>query len=263
MKKHLEVSKKIVKSIPNMLTLCNSLCGFAAILNTLRAYGRPAEDQYDIFVISAVMIFCAMVFDAFDGFVARLLKAGSMHGIQMDSLSDMVTFGVAPAVLISVMTHAMKENLVPLQEVYVYSLSAVYLGGAALRLATYNVKEMFPEEGVKIDHDYFSGLPTPGGAAAICVLVFFARETEMDLSKIALALPLYGAVLGLIMVSNIPYLHAGRWFFSLPRKRINLLIFLLMLLAIALFKIEAVVTIVTLYVISGPVIYIARKCKRA
>ena len=263
MKKHIDVSKKIVKSIPNMLTLCNSLCGFAAILNTLRAYGRPAEEQYDIFVISAVMIFCAMVFDAFDGFAARLLKAGSMHGIQMDSLSDMVTFGVAPAVLISVMTHAMRDDLKLFQEIYVYSLSAVYLGGAALRLATYNVKEMFPEEGVKIDHDYFSGLPTPGGAAAICVLVFFARETAMDLSKVALALPLYGAVLGLILVSNIPYLHAGRWLFSLPRKRMNLLLFLLMLLAIAFFKIEAVVTIVTLYVLSGPVIYIARKFKRA
>ena len=113
---------------------------------------------------------------------------------------------------------------------------------------------MFPKPGEKVDHNYFSGLPSPGAAAAICVVVFFARYTKMDLSQVALGLPIYGAVLGLLMVSKVPYIHAGRWFFSLPRKRINLVIFLFMLLAIALFKVEALVVIVTLYVLSGPVL---------
>ena len=107
----------------------------------------------------------------------------------------------------------------------------------------------------------YSPVPSPGAAAAICVVVFFAKYTAMDLSKVALALPIYGAVLGLLMVSKVPYIHAGRWLFSLPRKRVNLLIFLFMLLAIALFKVEAMVAIVTLYVLSGPVIGIFR-CKR-
>lgn len=258
MKKYLDAPKKLVKCIPNMLTLCNSFCGFAAILCTLQAYGKNPEEQYRIFAISAVMIFCAMIFDAFDGFAARLLNAGSMHGIQMDSLADMVTFGVAPAVLLSVMTHAMTKNLLPSQEIMVYILSAVYLGGAALRLATYNVKAISPESS-KENHDFFSGLPTPGGAAAICVAVFFARYNTMDLSKVAFVLPVYGAVLGLLMVSKIPYIHAGRWFFSLTRKRINLLIFFVMLLAVAFFRVQAVVAVVTLYIISGPVLAVLRK----
>ena len=89
---------KYLKWIPNALTLGNSLCGFAAILFTLQVYDPGnAETVSSIFAFSAFMIICAMVFDAFDGYAARLLNAASLHGIQMDSLADMVTFGVAPA----------------------------------------------------------------------------------------------------------------------------------------------------------------------
>ena len=124
-----------LKCVPNSLTLCNSLCGFAAILYTLRAYERfyNSSNALSVFATSAVLICCAMIFDAFDGFAARLFNAASMHGIQMDSLADMVTFGVAPATLVAIMTHSLRDwDLNRTQEILVYILCSVYLGCAAL-----------------------------------------------------------------------------------------------------------------------------------
>ena len=93
-----------LKAVPNALTLCNSLCGFGAILYTLLVYDTAMATEMgveEIFAVSAWLILFAMFFDAFDGLAARVLNATSMHGIQMDSLADMVTFGVAPATLVS------------------------------------------------------------------------------------------------------------------------------------------------------------------
>ncbi|MCQ2352919.1 MAG: CDP-alcohol phosphatidyltransferase family protein [Victivallaceae bacterium] len=265
MKKYLEFPRRIVKSIPNMLTLCNSLCGFAAILYTLRAYGQPPDVQTRIFTVSAIMIFCAMVFDAFDGLAARLLHAGSMHGLQMDSLSDMVTFGVAPAVLVSVMTHAMSgHTLIPRQEFMVYALAAIYLGGAALRLATYNIKAMFPGTEEE-NHDFFCGLPSPGAAAAICVAVFFASTFDLGesgLRNVAFGLPIYAAVLGLLMVSKFPYPHAGRMIFSMRKSRWKMLLFIALVIVWSVFKTPGLFLIVTGYILSGPVIGLIRVCKK-
>ena len=93
-----------LRFVPNSLTLGNSLCGFAAILYTLRAYeGRDLD--LGIFAVSAWVILCAMIFDALDGFAARIFNAASMHGVQKDSLADMVTFGVAPATLVAIFAH--------------------------------------------------------------------------------------------------------------------------------------------------------------
>ena len=95
------------KSVPNALTLCNSICGFGAILYTLRAYSSP-QGVTDVFAVSAWIIIFAMFFDAMDGFAARIFNAASMKGIQMDSLADMVTFGVAPATLVAIMSYCLQ-----------------------------------------------------------------------------------------------------------------------------------------------------------
>ena len=157
------------KSVPNALTLCNSVCGFGAILYTLRAYSS-SRGVTDVFAISACIILFAMVFDALDGFAARIFNAASMKGIQMDSLADMVTFGVAPATLVAIMAHHLKQ-MSNSQYLIVCGLAAVYLGGAALRLATYNVHAMLEKK----SSDKFTGLPTPGAAAAICSIVIFCN----------------------------------------------------------------------------------------
>jgi len=254
------IRRKVRCGIPNALTLCNSLCGFAAILYMLRAY-EYRDNTFDIFAVSAMMIFSAMVFDALDGFVARLLHASSMEGIQMDSLSDMVTFGVAPATLVAIMTHSLRDwDLKRAQEILVYVLCAIYLGCAALRLAIYNVQAIDPSRRIA-SSGHFSGLPSPGAAAAICVVVLFARECRFDLYRLAFVLPIYAGVLGLLMVSHIQYLHAGKWLISMfhsPKK----MMFFAVLLAIAIIgRAAGLALIVTGYILSGPLQAIFKKLR--
>ena len=253
-----EVGRRMLKWIPNALTLCNSLCGFAAILYSFRAYEtrlggagcllEGADMKY--FFVAAFLIFCAMIFDAMDGLAARLLNAASLHGIQMDSLSDMVTFGVAPAVLVVMVTESL-YNWYPVHPVFVYLCSAVYLGGAALRLATYNVAAM-NNDGKK-NPNWFSGMPSPGAAAALCVVIFVMPGFRDFFKAYPLILPVYAALLGILMVSGIPYFHAGRFLMSVKRNPKRLILLVLVILAAALFRYNGVAAVVTLYVLSGPV----------
>lgn len=208
-----------LKAVPNALTICNSLCGFAAIINTLRVYetlhvADGSVDSSEILMRSALLILFAMVFDAFDGFAARILNAASMHGIQMDSLADMVTFGVAPATLIVVMTHSL-PSFDPKNFFIVWALAGIYLGCAALRLATYNVHAMIEKK----SSDKFSGLPSPGAAAAICTAIIYYNYLGMEIKHLAVILPVYCALLGILMVSRIQYAHAAKWLLSIRRNR--------------------------------------------
>jgi CDP-diacylglycerol--serine O-phosphatidyltransferase len=248
-------NKKWIKGIPNSLTLCNSLCGFASILITIQAYkyvndpGAVAK----VFAWSAAMILFAMVFDAFDGYAARILNAASMHGIQMDSLADMVTFGVAPATLVAVMAHHMRHIDTVKGFIPVCILAAVYLGSAALRLATYNVHAI---QDKKSSGDKFSGLPSPGAAAAICSLVIFVAYRDGKVNRLLLYLPWYTAILGLLMVSKVPYVHFAKWLISTKRnkKRLLFLIVILLLWIITGFAFSNPI-IVPLVLINGYVIW--------
>ena len=246
-----------IKWVPNALTLGNSLCGFAAILYTLQVYEKMmqrdgSEGIETIFAISACMILFAMVFDAFDGYAARLLNAASLHGIQMDSLADMVTFGVAPATLVAVMAHSMR-SLAGNQFRLVWCLCAIYLGCAALRLAKYNVHAMLEKK----SSDKFSGLPSPGAAGAICsVTIFDALEQPLDNSAMAnliSCLPYYTALLGVLMVSSIPYQHFGKWIFSIPRHKKRMLIAFLVLVALCIEPAWTGVILINGYIVWGPV----------
>jgi CDP-diacylglycerol--serine O-phosphatidyltransferase len=258
---------KILKIVPNALTIGNSLCGFFAILYTQRACeNNDIGDMLKVFVMGAWMIFAAMIFDALDGLAARTFRATSMTGIQMDSLSDMVTFGVAPAILVASMTRCLC-NYSPgsWQELIVYAFCSLYLGCAALRLAIYNVKAITEHKNSKS----FSGLPSPGAAAAICVTIFFvyslsSRETSrVDHCWVAFILPVYAAMLGMLMVSRVSYLHAGKWLISMFRNRKKQLVFGVLLLLVIIFEIDALAALVTGYILSGPLsLLLSKKMRR-
>ena len=242
-------TKRSLRWLPNTLTLCNSWCGFASILWTLSVYEK-SSNTYDILAVSALIILGAMVFDVLDGFAARMLDATSMHGLQMDSLSDMVTFGVAPAVLMAVLTHWLQGVQTTAQVWVTYLLCSVYVGCAALRLATYNVKAM-EKSG---DSNVFHGLPSPGAAAAIVSLVLAMRAYDSEVfSSLAMVLPFYAAVLGVLMVSPLPYRHLGKWLLTRKNNQpFKIVILIVLLLAVAVFREYAVFTIITFYVLSGP-----------
>ncbi|MBU8901561.1 MAG: hypothetical protein KOO69_02365, partial [Victivallales bacterium] len=167
-----------------------------------------------------------------------------------------VTFGVAPATLVAIMAHHLKV-MSNTQYLLICGLAAVYLGGAALRLATYNVHAMLEKK----SSDKFTGLPTPGAAAAICSIVIFCNSLD-SINYLELALPIYAAVLGLLMVSSFPYVHVAKWLLSIRRNRRRLILFLVFFLAIFIFKNAAIVALINLYILSGPAIALWNKFKK-
>ena len=242
-------AKRKLRWLPNTLTLCNSWCGFVSILWTLSIY-ESSTNIYDVVLVSSLIILGAMVFDVLDGFAARMLNATSMIGLQMDSLADMVTFGVAPAVLMAVSTHWLQGVQTNMGVRITYLVCAVYVGGAALRLATYNVKAM-EHTG---DSDVFHGLPSPGAAAAIVSVLLAMRACNLDLKNWVMVLPVYAAVLGILMISPLPYRHLGKWLLTRKNNQpLKVVILIILLLAVAIFREYAIFAVITLYVLSGPV----------
>jgi len=269
--KELIENNKWLKKVPNTLTIGNSLCGFGAIINTLHVYDGTNSAPEAVFAFSAWLILFAMVFDALDGFAARIFNAASMHGVQMDSLADMVTFGVTPAVMVAIMGHRYSAEI-PYHYNFIWVASGIYLGCAALRLATYNVHAILEH---KSDGKFY-GLPSPGGAAAICSLVLLYSLKPGELKQIIPFLPIYTAFLGFLMVSKVRYAHIGKWIQASKRNKWRMIVIALVLGSLIwqpiaqLWRKETadiwfpqfiVVAIINLYVLSGPVTTLLYKLK--
>lgn len=214
---------KTVPVLPSVVTLGNVFFGFLAmakaadalvLVNASNLILTPAALHK--IEVAALLIFVAMVFDALDGTVARLTRQTSPFGAQLDSLADMVTFGVAPAFIAKVLV----DQVLPTHPKLYYVAAAIYVLCAAMRLARFNV-EVRSE--AADDHTEFAGLPSPAAAAVVAaMLVFFCalKATQEDLpfftawlaehgaeNWLAWSLPSVLVVLGLLMVSRIPYPH--------------------------------------------------------
>jgi CDP-diacylglycerol--serine O-phosphatidyltransferase len=217
---------KDVPVLPSLITLGNVFFGFLAIAKVadalrLSAPSAPFSTVVGLFETAAVLVFVAMVFDALDGRVARMTGQTTPFGAQLDSMADMVTFGVAPAFLGKVLVdwHAQTDlnNLLPRHPRIFYAAAAVYVLCAALRLARFNVETSADED----DHREFKGLPSPAAAAVVCSLValFCTRDDSSDklshflmsqhhFDWIVVTMPFVLVLLGLLMVSRVPYPHA-------------------------------------------------------
>ena len=217
---------KEVPVLPSLITLGNLFFGFLAIAKVADALrlAQPGENfgaLVGCFELASILVFVAMVFDALDGRVARMTGQTTPFGAQLDSMADMVTFGVTPAFLGKVLVdwHAQIDanKLLPLHPKLFYAAAAVYVVGAALRLARFNVETGADED----DHREFKGLPSPAAAAVICSLValfctrndanavishWLMKKEQFDV--IVVAMPFVLAGIGLLMVSRVPYPHA-------------------------------------------------------
>lgn len=215
-----------VAVLPSLITLLNAVCGFAAIHFTARGMTEPdrlwlERPELTYFAAAGWMIFLAMVADGVDGFLARMTRGTSGFGGQLDSIADMVSFGVAPAFLmLRVVESGLKELVRPVSPIFgsipgklLWLTAAVYVCCAALRLARFNVEH----ESHETAHSTFSGLPTPGAAGVIASLVLLFGEVQLvkDTSRVAhilseviiYLLPLISVIIGLLMVSRLPYIH--------------------------------------------------------
>ncbi len=179
------MKKRITKSfIPNLLTLVNLFSGFAAIV-----YSTVGD-----FEKAAVFILIAAVFDMLDGLVARLINAASEFGAELDSLCDVVSFGVAPSFMLY------QIYFYQLNEIGILIASLPALTGA-LRLARFNVQLVSME-----DKKYFKGLPIPSGALTIVSYIIFYHRTGIIPEEYKLVtILLVTLVTSIVMISNIKF----------------------------------------------------------
>lgn len=219
--------------LPNLLTLANAFCGLLAICKGVDALaaGAGADHFYAHMETACWLIFAGMVFDAVDGKVARMVGGASDFGAQLDSFSDMLTFGVAPAVLAKILI----EHEAPIYDWTIHPrltfvAAAVFACMAILRLARFNLdNDPDPEA-----HRTFQGLPSPGAAGALTstMLMYLAlRHPDLERSDGVLTplggllkhlpdlrmspslvgfLPAIGIlmpILGLLMVSRVRNVH--------------------------------------------------------
>ncbi len=200
--------------LPTLMTLGNAFCGFLAIGYAAKAAAEPAGFGHWMGLGGWLILF-AMVLDALDGKIARISGTTSDFGEELDSLSDMITFGVAPAFIVRTM--AMHIGLLPRVS---WAASVLYVLCAAMRLARFNVETDKEEEA----HVYFKGLPTPAAAGliaavailyselreetAVSQLAGLARALEPLMEGLLYAMPVVAVVLAVLMVSNIRYMHA-------------------------------------------------------
>ncbi len=210
---------KKIAVLPTLLTLGNGICGFAAIAFASKLYGEEVNNE-SYFAWAGWFILFAMVFDMLDGYVARLSKTASEFGGELDSLCDVVSFGVTPAFLLLKLGPGWDRNPFLFLHQLLAGIAALYFCCTALRLARFNV-ENAPEAS---SHKRFRGLPSP--AAAGCVASFAilrgefpntlaARLQAVDLEfarqEIALIVeilsPIGALVVALLMVSQVPYPH--------------------------------------------------------
>jgi CDP-diacylglycerol--serine O-phosphatidyltransferase len=260
--------------LPALFTLGNGMCGFASIcLATMAAPGEHLGQLWN----AGLLLFAAMVCDMLDGRLARMTRRTSDFGAQLDSLCDMISFGVAPAILmirtVSVALNGqiprISEFLVdfPLMERVIWGAAAIYVACAAVRLARFNV-ENEPDESA---HMSFKGLPSPGAAAAVAALVLLFvrlysiqkgwRASPEMLVAVVWVLPIVTLLAALLMVSRFRYPHVVNQFIRGKRPVNYLVKFLIVALAVWLepFVTGAVVTVA--YAFSGPVAWAYRKVR--
>ena len=219
--------------LPNLFTITALFAGFYAIVAGMRGH----------FETAAIAIFVAMIMDSLDGRVARMTHTESEFGAQLDSLADMVSFGVAPALVI-----------------YSWSLDVIgkvgWLGAfvftvaVALRLARFNTQL---GEGNK---RYFKGLPCPAGAGVLAGMVWAATDFGISGPTLSWVVMLISVAVGLLMVSNIRY----RSFKDLDLKGtvsfVAILVVVLILVFVALDPPQLLFAIFFLYGLSGPVAFL-------
>lgn len=231
-------------TIPNCITLCNLLCGIGSIICSL---------VYNDLRLAFILVIASAVFDFCDGFAARLLKQYSAVGVQLDSLADMVSFGVAPAIAMSVICGQMPSAF-DLNDTWSEVLCYIPLIVAllsALRLAKFNVDESQKEE--------FEGLPTP--ASAILLLSLAALCEQYSLTIELEWLVLISVIVAMLLVSPIRMfsLKFHEWGLGNNDNRIRYAFLLVSCLLINLLRLYAIPLIIVLYIVISAIRWIFQK----
>jgi len=253
---------------PTLMTLGNAICGliaigfstkFLGVLAEVEAYRTLESEHYRWLQWAGMLIFLGMLFDTLDGQVARWTNQVSRFGLHLDSLCDVITFGVAPAFIMLSFSEALPTRLIQ-------GIAGIYTLCAIMRLARYNV-EAETESGVG---NVFRGLPSPAAAGAIATfaiampdVMFLVNHTDPQQQKIGnlccdvsmVLVPLLTFALACLMVSRVPYPHLGKQLASRRKSRKNfvrLVQILFAVIGILMFRELALPVIFLYYLCASP-----------
>lgn len=217
--------------LPNLLTTAGLFSGFFAIVSSMN--GR--------FEAAAIAIFVAMIFDGLDGRVARLTNTQSAFGAEYDSMADMLSFGVAPALV------AYNWGLSDLGKLG-WVAAFIFVACAALRLARFNTQIG------TADKRYFQGLASPAAAAVIAALVWTGVEFDINGHDYSIFLAPITIVVGLFMVSNFRYSSFKEIEWKGKVSFVAVLVIVLVFSLVAARPAEVLLAVFGLYALSGPII---------
>ena len=197
---------KYITVLPSLITILNGMFGFVAIV--LAGKGTQGGlGQFSYFALAGYVILLAMFADMLDGRLARMSQNTSSFGGQLDSLCDVISFGVAPAFLmIKVLEYELRLAAfigAGFLQRFVWLAAAAYVSCAAIRLARFNVEN----EENEFAHMSFIGLPSPAAAGVIVSLVLFDQEKVPEFDALLYALPFVTLGIAFLMVTRIRYPH--------------------------------------------------------
>lgn len=229
--------RKGVYLLPNLVTTAALFSGFYAIVAGMN----------DKFEIAAIAVFVAMILDGLDGRVARWTNTQSEFGEQYDSLSDLVSFGLAPGLVMYQWALADMRDVSLSWGKVGWMAAFIYVACAALRLARFNVQI---EE---VDKRYFIGLPSPSAAAIVVGMVWMFHD--MDVSGKSIQIPALIMIIsaGLLMVSNIKYNSFKDFDFKNKVPHLAILVVILIFALIAIDPAKVLFIVFFVYALSGPV----------
>jgi len=230
-----ESKKKLAFFLPNTFTALNMACGFFSIILSWKG------EYYN----AAMVLLLGSIFDSVDGKVARMTGTQSAFGEQFDSLSDLISFGAAPAFMVY------NRFFIDLGRLG-FIISFIYLICGALRLARFNANIE------KVNSDFFQGLPIPASALGVIGLVLASLEIELLLQYKTISL-VYVALFSILMITNIPfYSFKSTGFVKKNKKKVFILI-LSTLLVTFLYEEIMIGAIVFTYVIGSLLYFVTHK----
>ncbi|AHF14443.1 CDP-alcohol phosphatidyltransferase family protein [Niabella soli] len=236
-----------MKQIPNLFTLLNLVFGCVAIKFILQPetsfIGSGGKVVTSGMLVGGALLLAAAVVDFLDGFVARLFKATSAMGEQLDSLADAISFGVAPGMLLyRLLQIGFSDNAAASE--WWYLPAVIFPCAAVWRLAKFNLD--------KEQRYYFKGIPTPAAGLTVAALPAIAYSGSAGINAIVFCPPVQYAVILIIsglMVSNLPIISLKFRSYTLKANVDKLLLVLISVIAAIIFKWAAVPLVFVAYVI--------------
>jgi len=246
-----EKLRKGIYILPSLFTCGNMSLGFLSILSSIEGH----------FIIAAWFLIGALACDIVDGRIARITKSTSVFGMELDSLSDLVSFGIAPAVMMYLLVLNTMGNIG-------IAIAVLYVLCCALRLARFNVLSQSSEL-----EKHFVGLPTPASAGVIisfvlCYQLLAPEEYTLNFNTIPVlmelmpeffeAMPIVIVVLSFLMVSNIPYMSFKKLKLTKIRTIELFAVIIVLIILVVIFPQNTIFIIFSMYAASGILFYVPR-----